>query len=111
MQKKFNLKISKNIKIIEPPIYSKNLNYLYNSHFCISDSGGLQEEAVLLGKKCFIPANKTPHHHYLSDKSNELINLSSPKKIISFIEKNFKVKKFSHSKNVAKKICKILKKK
>ena len=50
MLKKFNLKISENIKIIEPPVYSKNLSYLYNSHFCISDSGGLQEEAVLLRK-------------------------------------------------------------
>lgn len=108
MQKKYSLKMNKKIKIIDAPSYSKNLSYLYNSHFCISDSGGLQEEAVLLGKKCFIPLQATPHSYYIGKNSNELINLNQTKRVISFINKKIKVKKFKHNKNISDKICKIL---
>ena len=50
---KFKLKLTKNIKIIKPTSYIKNLNLLYNSKFCISDSGGLQEEAIILKKMLY----------------------------------------------------------
>ena len=57
---KFKLKLTKNIKIIKPTSYIKNLNLLYNSKFCISDSGGLQEEAIIL-KKNVIFQQKVHH--------------------------------------------------
>ena len=87
MLKKFNLKNLRKYKNYRTTCLFKNLSYLYNSHFCISDSGGLQEEAVLLRKKCFIPANKTPHHHYINNKSNELINLRSSKELFRLLKK------------------------
>ena len=109
MQKRYNLKLSKKIKIISPVKYTNNLKYLYNSFFCITDSGGIQEEAILLGKKCFIPLSKTPHDHYLKKDANELISLDDTKRLFSFLnKKKIKVKKFDHTKSVSKRICKIL---
>lgn len=106
---KFNLKMNNKIKIIQPTNYTNNLNYLINCFFCISDSGGIQEEAVLLGKKCFIPLNKTPHHYYIDKNANELINVNNIDRISHFlIKKKIKIKKFYHQKNVSEKICKIL---
>jgi hypothetical protein len=38
--------------------------------FCFSDSGGIQEEAIILKKKCVIPSNYTPHNCYLAKNAN-----------------------------------------
>ena len=110
MIKKFKLSLNKDIKIIMPTNYLTNLNFLYNSTFCITDSGGLQEEAIILKKKCFIPCKSTPHMHYLGKHSNELLSVSKPEKLFDYIKKPTKVKKFGFKKNVSKKICKIIKK-
>ena len=111
MLKKYNLKFNHSIKKLGPIKYSKNIFLLKNSLFCISDSGGLQEEAVILGKKCFIPGKTTPHHFYLKKNSNKLIDLSKKKtvnEISEIIKKKINVKKYYHKKNVSKKICQIL---
>ena len=110
MVKKYELNINKSIKIIQTMNYSDSITYLMNCHFCITDSGGLQEESILLGKKCFIPLVSTPHKYYLGKNSNELIDFKNKKKIINHINKKIKIKKFDHKKNVSKKICNILKK-
>lgn len=111
MLKKYDLRLNNKIKVVGPLNYIDNLNYLYNSFFCITDSGGIQEEAIILGKKCFIPLNKTPHHYYINKNANELINLNNMKKIFQFLDKKkIKIKKFNHQKNVSEKICKILSK-
>ena len=110
MIKRFKLSLNKDIKVIKPTNYLKNLNFLYNSTFCITDSGGLQEEAIILRKKCFIPCKSTPHIGYLGKHSNELLNVSKPEKLFDYIKKPTRVKKFKFEKNVSKKICKIIKK-
>ncbi len=110
MQRKYKLNFNKNIKVIQTMNYSDSISYLMNCHFCITDSGGLQEESVLLGKKCFIPLKRTPHNHYLGKNSNELFNFKNTKRIIYYINKKIKIKKFNHQKNVSEKICKILQK-
>ena len=110
MKIKYKLKLNKNIKIINGTNYTRNIENLVNSKFCITDSGGLQEESVILGKKCFIPAKGTPHEYYLGKKSNQLISLNKVTNVINYLGKEQKIKKFRHGKNVSRKICKILEK-
>ena len=49
-----SLLAAKNLRVINPLGYPEMLRYLSQSRFIISDSGGLQEEAVYLGKKIMI---------------------------------------------------------
>ena len=83
----------------------------------MSDSGGLQEESVILKKRCLIPLNFTPHNYYLSSRANKIINLNTQnfirdvKSFLESIKDSKSIKKFSHAKNVSKKIIKIIKKK
>jgi len=109
MQKKYRLKLNEKIKVIGPTNYSTNLNYLSNCFFCITDSGGIQEEAVILGKKCFIPLSKTPHHYYLDSNANELININDTRKLFLFLKKKkISIKKFDYEKFSSKKILELL---
>jgi UDP-N-acetylglucosamine 2-epimerase len=114
MLKKYKISKCKNIWFVDSVKYSENLSYLSNSLFCITDSGGLQEECIIIGKKCFIPTKSTPHSHYLKKDANELIDLNINKfrpVLKKILNKKILVKKFYHKKNVSKKICHILLKK
>jgi len=110
----YKIKILKNIIFFLPLKYSDNINILKNSFFCITDSGGLQEEAILLKKKCFIPGRSTPHLNYLNKNANELINLNITKfkKKLNFLlrKKKIKIREYFHQKKVSFKICQIIKK-
>ena len=55
----YNLELSPNIKIIKPTEYIPFLKLLSESRFIISDSGGIQEEAVIFNVPCIIPLNET----------------------------------------------------
>ena len=51
---KFNLKdltTAKNIEVVEPLTYLEFLNFMWNSDGILTDSGGVQEEAVFMKKK------------------------------------------------------------
>lgn len=115
-----NLKESKikildnsNIIFIKPLSYANTIMLIKKSYFVISDSGGIQEEAVILRKRCMIPLKKTPHHFYLHNHGNILfdVNINDFKKkfnvIIKQLEKNI-IKKFHHpvspSSSIVKKI-------
>jgi UDP-N-acetylglucosamine 2-epimerase (non-hydrolysing) len=103
-----NLKESKikflnesNIVLIKPLSYANTIMLIKKSYFVISDSGGIQEEAVILKKRCMVPLKKTPHHFYLHKHGNILfdVNMNDFKKkfnvIIKQLEKNI-IKKFYH---------------
>lgn len=53
------LKDISNLILIEPLLYHDLVYVLYNAHLVITDSGGLQEEAVGLSKKVFVLRDKT----------------------------------------------------
>ncbi len=55
----YQLELSPKIKIIKPAEYIPFLKLLSASRFIISDSGGIQEEAVVFNVPCLIPLNET----------------------------------------------------
>ncbi|MDP3640660.1 MAG: UDP-N-acetylglucosamine 2-epimerase (non-hydrolyzing) [Nanoarchaeota archaeon] len=55
----FGLILSHNIIVTEPLDYLRNLSLIQHSRFCITDSGGIQEEAVAFDVPCLIPLNET----------------------------------------------------
>ena len=81
---KFNNEIKdlKNLKIIEPVDYESFIDYLVNSHFVISDSGGLQEESAILRKILIIPRQYTERpelldsYNFIAENTNKLFQLS-----------------------------------
>ena len=113
--KSLKIQMSSNVILIPPISYSESIFLLSKCFFCFSDSGGLQEESVILKKRCLIPSYKTPHTYYLDKNANQLINinnknyLNSVKKFIKSVQ-NKKIKNFSHEKNTSQLIIKIIKK-
>jgi len=118
---KKKLQIMKNIfnpRVIltKPMSYSESIYLLSKCLFCFSDSGGLQEEAIILKKRCLIPSDYTPHNYYLAKNANYILKLddknykSKAKKFINSI-KDIKIKKFKHKQNISNFIVRELKKK
>ena len=102
-----------NVILTEPLPYSDSLYLLNNCLFCFTDSGGIQEEAVILRKKCLIPLNFTPHNYYLTENSNKILKIESNNYLFhakKFLlnSKNKKMKIFYHKKDVSKNIIKHL---
>ncbi len=100
--------------LTEPLPYSDSLYLLNNCLFCFTDSGGIQEEAVILRKKCLIPLNFTPHNYYLTENSNKILKIESNNYLFhakKFLlnSKNKKMEIFYHKKDVSKNIIKHLK--
>jgi UDP-N-acetylglucosamine 2-epimerase len=113
--KKLKTSFDKNIIFAKPLNYSSSIFLLSKSLFCFSDSGGLQEESVILGKRCLIPLDYTPHNYYINTNANVKLNLESKQLIKNInlftnsVAKNRTIKKFFHKKNVSISICKYLK--
>ena len=80
----------KSVKVVEPIIYADFKNALMTARYFITDSGGIQEEAAFLGKKCIILRKTT--------ERPEVIPLGSmlchePKDLnihLDWVEKNYK---------------------
>jgi UDP-N-acetylglucosamine 2-epimerase len=102
--------------LTKPLSYSESIYLLSKCLFCFSDSGGLQEEAIILKKRCLIPSDYTPHNYYLAKNANCILKLddknykSKAKEFINSI-KDIKIKKFKHKKNISNFIVRVLKKK
>jgi len=68
MMKKFSLSFkSKNIKLIEPQGYLKMIGLLKSTGYCLTDSGGLQEEAATLRVPTIVLRNETEYTHYVDE--------------------------------------------
>ena len=109
------IKFNSNVILNSPISYSETIFLLSKSLFCFTDSGGLQEESVILKKRCLIPSNKTPHGYYLHKHANNLIQIENKNFMLGLkifkksMEKNI-IKSFYHKKNTSSAIIKILKK-
>ena len=49
---RFNISLPSNVKMIEPVGYLEFLQLLRNCKLVLTDSGGVQEEAIILKKPC-----------------------------------------------------------
>ncbi|MDP3989950.1 MAG: UDP-N-acetylglucosamine 2-epimerase (non-hydrolyzing) [archaeon] len=54
-----SIKLNEKIILLKPQAYLNFLALLSSCRFCISDSGGIQEEALVFNKPCLIPRNET----------------------------------------------------
>lgn len=77
------------ITVIEPLGYVPFLKLVSQARFILTDSGGIQEEAVLLQKKCFTLRKNTERPSTVCSGSNTLIDVESDndiKRVLSYAE-------------------------
>lgn len=65
------------IRLLKPQTYIEFLGLLERASFLITDSGGLQEEAVCLGKPVLVVRDKTERPEVVSSGSGRLVGLDS----------------------------------
>lgn len=112
-----NLKINDKVLIIEPQGYLEFTNLLINSKFVMSDSGTIQEEAVIYDIPCLILRNETEWVEFV-EKGKNILATTDPNKIIPIAKElltdpnkisELKSIKIRQKKNVCKKIIEIIK--
>src|SRR3989338_8088804 len=112
-----NLKINDNVIIIEPQGYLEFTSLLINSKFVMSDSGTVQEEAVIYNIPCVILRNETEWTEFV-EKGKNILATTDPNKIIPIAKEllinpnkisELKSIKINQKKNTCKKIIEIIK--
>lgn len=111
------VKLSEKVEVIEPQGYLDFLALLDNCLFVMSDSGGIQEEAVALNKPCLILRNETEWTSWVKAGKNLLIGnkkekiLSATKEILENPDQIEKMKRVSLplNTNVSQKIIEVIK--
>lgn len=112
-----NIKLNENVLCIEPLGYLEFTNLLINAKFVMTDSGSIQEEAVIYDVPCLITRTETEWIEFVEKGKNILIGIETDKIITVCNEilnnpskleemRNIKIKQ---KKNVCKKIVEILK--
>ena len=86
----------KNVKLINPQPYDKFIHLMESSFFIISDSGGVQEEASVLGKPILIIRNDTERVEVTKNGIGKIIG-TSQKNIIKFASLLLENKEFYDS--------------
>lgn len=76
-----------NVKLVQALDYASFIKLLLKTHLVLTDSGGVQEEASLLGKRTLIARNKTEREDGLKDGLVSLVGVN-PEHIFSSISKN-----------------------
>lgn len=94
--KKFKIKISNNIKIIEPLRYTDFIKLLKETKIVLTDSGGIQEEAAIMGTPCITLRTTTERQITIMKKVNFLAeyDIKKVQKAANFFS-NKKIKKIS----------------
>ncbi len=79
---------------IEPLAYIPFLKLMKSAQFVVTDSGGIQEEAAFLGKRCFTMRRNTERPSTIGSGSNVLIDPSNEvdrKKVLDFAKNPEKI--------------------
>ena len=112
-----NIKLNENVLAIEPLGYLDFTNLLINSKYVMSDSGSIQEEAVIYDVPCVILRNETEWVEFV-EKGKNILASTDQDKIITISNEllnnqnkinDMKNIKINQKKNVCKKIVEILK--
>lgn len=72
-----NLEKAKGVYIVEPMNYIRFMNLVFNSHFIITDSGGIQEETTYLGIPCLTMRPNTERPITIDQGTNQLCTLEN----------------------------------
>ncbi len=113
----YHLQLSPKIKIIKPTKYIPFLKLLSESRFIISESGGIQEEAVVFNVPCVIPLNETCWPKLVEAGKNFVVGQTTAgivQKALELLDDTAlqKIKEipFEYDKKVSEKIIEVLKK-
>ncbi len=87
--------VPNNVKIIEPVSYMDMMRLAIHSKRIITDSGGLQKEAHMLGVPCITLRNETEWMESVDDKANILTKIDCDE-IINNVNSDFNDIKFSN---------------
>jgi UDP-N-acetylglucosamine 2-epimerase (non-hydrolysing) len=93
MIKKYDLKISENIKILEPQSYLDFLLLMRDSKIIFTDSGGIQEESTILKIPCYTLRNNTERPITITQGTNHLIGTEKNKILNAFQKFSFSINK------------------
>ena len=111
MFESFGIKLSEGIKCIDPCGFSDFIKLESNAALILTDSGGVQEEACVLGVPCVTLRTSTERPETVSVGANIIAGIN-PKKIVSetnkMLKTNRKWKNPLGNGNAAKKIIDIL---
>ena len=116
--RQFGLKIPKNVKLIEPVGYKEFLSLLKGADLVLTDSGGVQEEAITLDVPCLTLRESTERWESVEAGGNFIVGLDPL--LVKFyaqqilegeLGESMKKAKNPYGKDVSKKIIRILKKK
>lgn len=80
MMKKHNIHdiLTKSINIVEPVTYKDMLRNIAESDFILTDSGGLQEEACILGTPCYTLRKTTERPETVDCGANVILGVNKP---------------------------------
>ncbi len=85
MLNQFNIKVPKEVTVIEPTSFLDFLQLESNSRLVITDSGGIQEEACILNVPCVTLRDNTERPETLEIGSNILSGVE-PEKVLECVE-------------------------
>jgi UDP-N-acetylglucosamine 2-epimerase len=108
--KKFNIKVSSNIILIEPVGYIEFLSLLLKCKLVLTDSGGVQEESIILKKPCITLRHTSARWETILLKGNILFPPDRKDNLNSIIEVMLqtKIHRNPYGENVAKKTMTVL---
>lgn len=113
----YDLSLSPKIKVIKPAKYIPFLKLLSESRFIISESGGIQEEAVVFNVPCLIPLNETCWPKLVEAGKNFVVGQTATKIVQKAVEllddaalQKIKDIPFEYDTNVSEKIIEVIQK-
>ncbi len=78
--------LPKTVLLVEPQPYVSFLRLMSDARFLLTDSGGIQEEAVLLRKRCFTLRRNTERPATIAVGSNLLVDPALPRDRVAVLE-------------------------
>lgn len=101
---KYNIGLPSNVKLIEPVGYLQFLQLLKNCELVLTDSGGVQEEAIILKKPCITLRHTSARWETILLKANILFPLDRKDSLNDIIEtmKLIQINRNPYGDNVAK---------
>ncbi|HIG93675.1 MAG: UDP-N-acetylglucosamine 2-epimerase [archaeon GW2011_AR9] len=113
----YKITLNPKIRVLEPQPYLTFLGLLSSCLFCMSDSGGIQEEALVCNKPCLIVRNETEWIRIVKAGKNILVGTQEEKIVstaLSLLQQESELQriqriKYPYETGVAQKIIQVIK--